>query len=153
MSQSYNLLIAETIRIWAVPLSLATTQGITIVFSSSGYLDVSVLRVCFLPITRENFRPSAGRVSPFGNPRIKRLFAPPRGLSQLITSFIASESQGIHHTLLITFFVTYNLLHNFFQHVKELHQLTAENEPFSVDNQQVVMKQPNVFVSSTTLLI
>ena len=46
ISQSYNLLTAETIRIWAVPLSLATTQGITIVLFSTGYLDVSVLRVC-----------------------------------------------------------------------------------------------------------
>ena len=33
----------------------------------------------------------------------QRLFAPPRSLSQLITSFIASESQGIPHTLLIHF--------------------------------------------------
>ena len=33
----------------------------------------------------------------------RRLFAPPRSLSQLITSFIASESQGIHRTLLCTF--------------------------------------------------
>ena len=33
----------------------------------------------------------------------RRLFAPPRSLSQLVTSFIASESQGIRHTLLITF--------------------------------------------------
>ncbi len=33
------------------------------------------------------------------------IFAPPRSLSQLVTSFIASESQGILHTLLITFFV------------------------------------------------
>ena len=101
--QSYNLHIAETIWIWAIPRSLATTQGITIVFYSTGYLDVSVLRVRF-PITR-NFRSSTGRVSPFGNLRIERIFAPPRSLSQLITSFIASESQGIHHTLLITFFV------------------------------------------------
>ena len=31
--------------VWAVPRSLATTYGITIVFSSCGYLDVSVLRV------------------------------------------------------------------------------------------------------------
>ncbi len=31
------------------------------------------------------------------------LFAPPRSLSQLITSFIASESQGIPRTLLVTF--------------------------------------------------
>ena len=29
-------------RIWAIPISLATTQGITIVFFSSTYLDVSV---------------------------------------------------------------------------------------------------------------
>ena len=33
----------------------------------------------------------------------QRLFAPPRSLSQLITSFIASESQGIPHALLVTF--------------------------------------------------
>ena len=31
------------------------------------------------------------------------LFAPPRGFSQLITSFFASESQGIHHLPLLTF--------------------------------------------------
>jgi hypothetical protein len=28
--------------VWAIPVSLATTQGITIVFFSSRYLDVSV---------------------------------------------------------------------------------------------------------------
>ena len=31
--------------VWASPLSLAATQGITVVFFSSGYLDVSVRRV------------------------------------------------------------------------------------------------------------
>ena len=36
---------AETLVVWAVPRSLATTSGITIVFSSYGYLDVSVPRV------------------------------------------------------------------------------------------------------------
>ena len=41
------------------------------------------------------------RVSPFGNPRV-RVFAANRGLSQLTTSFIASQCQGIHHTLLVT---------------------------------------------------
>ena len=35
--------------VWALPLSLATTKGITIVFFSSGYLDVSVLRVSLTP--------------------------------------------------------------------------------------------------------
>ena len=35
----------------------------------------------------------------------KRLFAPPRSLSQLITSFIASESQGIRHAPFFTFLI------------------------------------------------
>ena len=34
-----------TSSVWAVPISLATTLGITVVFFSSGYLDVSVPRV------------------------------------------------------------------------------------------------------------
>ena len=42
---SYNPALALTNTVWANPLSLATTQGITIVFSSSGYLDVSVPQV------------------------------------------------------------------------------------------------------------
>ena len=33
------------IPVWALPLSLAATQGIDVSFSSSGYLDVSVPRV------------------------------------------------------------------------------------------------------------
>ena len=45
ISQSYNPKIAKTTLVWASPRSLATTNGITIVFSSSGYLDVSVHRV------------------------------------------------------------------------------------------------------------
>ena len=32
-------------EVWALPRSLAATYGITFVFSSSGYLDVSVHRV------------------------------------------------------------------------------------------------------------
>ena len=40
-----------------------------------------------------------------------RSFAPTRGLSQLITSFIASESQGIHHTPLVIYFVAHVSLH------------------------------------------
>ena len=35
-------------------------------------------------------------VAPFGNPGVVWLFAPNPGLSQLITSFVASESLGIH---------------------------------------------------------
>ena len=40
--RSYNPDIAETISVWAVARSLATTCAITFVFFSSGYLDVSV---------------------------------------------------------------------------------------------------------------
>ena len=58
----------------------------------------------------------------------QRLFAPTRSLSQLTTSFIASESQGIHHTLLLTFLLNSMLNINTgltmyflsFQYVKEL---------------------------------
>src|SRR5262249_261295 len=35
-----------TPSVWAIPRSLATTRGISIDFFSSGYLDVSVHRVC-----------------------------------------------------------------------------------------------------------
>jgi hypothetical protein len=41
---------------------------------------------------------------PIRAPADQWLFAPPRGLSQLITPFFASESQGIHRTPLLTFF-------------------------------------------------
>ena len=44
--RSYNPRPAVTGRVWAAARSLATTCAITFVFSSSGYLDVSVPRVC-----------------------------------------------------------------------------------------------------------
>ena len=44
----------------------------------------------------------AGRVSPFGHPRIKARLPAPRGLSQAATSFIACCRQGIHHMHLFT---------------------------------------------------
>ena len=65
--ESYNPEDALTSPVWALPLSLATTRGITIVFSSSAYLDVSVRRVRLLV---KDVRPSTGRVAPFGNPGI-----------------------------------------------------------------------------------
>ena len=41
-------------------------------------------------------------VSPFRNLRITGYLPPPRSLSQAITSFFASDCQGIHHMHLIT---------------------------------------------------
>ena len=43
-----------------------------------------------------------GRVSPFGNLRIKACLLAPRSLSQATTSFIACNRQGIHHVHLFT---------------------------------------------------
>ena len=60
---SYNPNNAETSLVWALPVSLATTKGIIIIFFSSGYLDVSVPRVCFLSDSWS----STMRVAPFGN--------------------------------------------------------------------------------------
>ena len=42
---AYNPHDAVTSQVWAPPISLATTLGITVVFSSSRYLDVSVPQV------------------------------------------------------------------------------------------------------------
>lgn len=66
MLQSYNPATAETMTVWAVSVSLATTKEITFVFSSCAYLDVSVQRVCSLSSDTS----SMCRVSPFGNLRI-----------------------------------------------------------------------------------
>ena len=70
------------------------------------FLFLRVLR-CFSspgsPPKKDN-KSSTCWVAPFGNFRIRRLFAPTRNLSQLITSFIASVSLGIRHTLLSNFF-------------------------------------------------
>ena len=87
--RSYNPTVAGTIVVWAFPRSLATTCGITIVFFSCGYLDVSVPRVRLMLsmmsqslVTGFPIRTSAGH---FG-------FADHRSFSQLITSFFASGS-------------------------------------------------------------
>ena len=41
-NRPHNPRATEVVQVWAVPLSLAATDGITIVFFSWGYLDVSV---------------------------------------------------------------------------------------------------------------
>ena len=63
----YNPARASTPAVWALPRSLAATWGVTVVFLSSAYLDVSVRRVSHL---YKVVQPSAGRVAPFGHPRI-----------------------------------------------------------------------------------
>ena len=93
----------DTPRVWAPPLSLATTRGISVDVFSSGYLDVSVPPGCPRPAMGSPADtaalPAVGcpiRISPD-----RRLLAATRGLSQLAASFIGSRRQGIHHAPLV----------------------------------------------------
>ena len=60
-------------RVWAGPRSLAATNGISVDFSSSGYLDVSVPRVAspWLCIRHGVPGHDSWRVPPFGHLRIR----------------------------------------------------------------------------------
>ena len=93
----------EVSPVWPVPLSLATTYGITIVFFSWGYLDVSVppVRPMYLCIQYTVTEHYLCRVSPFGNLRVKACLTAHRSLSQFTTSFIASLCLGIRRTPLV----------------------------------------------------
>ena len=87
--------------VWPAPLSLATTQGISVDVFSSPYLDVSVQAVPLIYLfdsvydvwkllhTDFSIRKSAGQSSLTAH----------RSLSQLTTSFFGSQCQGIHPAL------------------------------------------------------
>ena len=97
---------AETEPVWALPRSLATTCGIIVIFSSYGYLDVSV------PHVRPRVRVCRGRAStgcPIRTSPDLGVFATPRSFSQLITSFFAFESLGILHMPFFAFFYLFAL--------------------------------------------
>ena len=89
---------SDSDAVWAIPRSLAATEGVSFDFLSFGYLDVSVPRVG----SAEAVTPVLQRwVSPFGHPRFIACLPAPRGLSQTTTSFIASYCLGIHRMHLI----------------------------------------------------
>jgi hypothetical protein len=96
--RSYNPAPAVTDTVWALPLSLATTHGITVVFSSSAYLDVSVRRVRLSFDIPRQF----GVGCPIRKPVDQFACADPHSLSQLGTSFLASRSLGIPRAPLST---------------------------------------------------
>ena len=85
--------------VWPLPRSLATTDGISVDFSSSPYLDVSVQAV---PLMRLWIQRMMTRLHLAGllHSEIHGLTAP-RGLSQLVTSFIGSRCQGIPLVLFV----------------------------------------------------
>ena len=83
---------------WPGPRSLATTSGVSVDVLSSGYLDVSVHRVCFAELWIHSAMAHDGPGFPIRRSTDQSLLATPRGLSQRATSFIASTRQGIHQT-------------------------------------------------------
>ena len=89
--------------VWPLPRSLATTDGISVDFSSSPYLDVSVQAVPLICLCIQHMmtRLYSCRIAPFGHPRIYRSLTAPRGFSQLVTSFIGSRCQGIPLVLFV----------------------------------------------------
>ena len=101
-ARSYNPEGASTPAVWALPRSLATTGGII-----SYFLFLRVLRCFSSP--RYPRRTYAGDSHlrwlgcPIRRSRDQGPFAPTPRFSQLITSFIASWSQGIRHAPFPTF--------------------------------------------------
>ena len=104
----------HVLMVWAGPRSLATTSGVAFCFTF-----LQVLR-CFNSLgwlqppmnSAEDRRGLPGGVSPFGDPRVACIPAN-RGLSQVATSFIASQCQGIHHTPLLAWSKKFLTLYSF----------------------------------------
>ena len=91
--------------VWAVPVSLAATQGIAFAFSSSGYLDVSVPLVCLLPSYGFRWRYQFFQLvgCPIRRSSDQSLLTAPRGISVFVPSFIGSWRQGIHRVPLVAY--------------------------------------------------
>jgi hypothetical protein len=76
---------AYTLPVWALPVSLAATQGISVDFSSSRYLDGSVPWVLLHRAMYSLYSDHDvhGRVTPFGHPGINRCLLFPRAFRSL----------------------------------------------------------------------
>ena len=84
--------------VWAPPLSLAATEGISFDFFSCWYLDGSLPSVYRLHAMYSHAGDSHSRLSgyPIRRSRDRSLLAAPPGLSQLSASFFAWQLLGIH---------------------------------------------------------
>ena len=96
------LLFDHTFDNWALSLSLATTQEISVDFFSSGYLDVSVPRVRSLTPMYSVWSIPCGIGFPIQTSPDQSLLPTPRSFSQAATSFFAFYCQGIHPVRLFT---------------------------------------------------
>ena len=89
--------------VWAIPVSLAATKGISFDFFSLvtkmfQFAKYPLPSLCIqLGVTPYN----RGWVYPFGNLRVKVCITTRRSLSQFSTSFIGTKCQGIHYTLFV----------------------------------------------------
>ena len=86
-------------RVWAPPLSLAATRGISGLISSPPGTEMVQFpgsrhpTLCIqIGLTGSPSRPGY----PIRSPPDHRMFAPPRGFSQLTATFFARQLQGIH---------------------------------------------------------
>ena len=88
------------LSVWPLPRSLATTYGISVDFSSSPYLDVSVqavpLHMLLIHIWMHELLHADCSIRKSAD---QSLLTTPRCLSQLTTSFFGSQCQGIHSAL------------------------------------------------------
>ena len=85
----------------AGPISLAATFGVSVDFLSYRYLDVSVPCVRSLYTMYSCQGDHCWPGSPIRISADQGLFTTPRSFSQCITSFFASDCQGIHQMLLL----------------------------------------------------
>ena len=82
--------------VWPLPRSLATTSGISVDFSSSSYLDVSVQTVPYVRLFYSTHvdRVLLYRVSPFGNLRIKAYLRLPEAYRSLSRPSSAPDAKA-----------------------------------------------------------
>ena len=79
--------------VWPLPLSLATTRGISVDFFSSPYLDVSVREVPYVKLCIHLTIRNAW-VSPFGNPRIEAYLQLPEAYRSLSRPSSAPDAKA-----------------------------------------------------------
>src|SRR5215216_7786874 len=81
-------------RVWAPPRSLAATKGILSVPRGT---EMFQFPRCPLRDRSQSARPCAGRVAPFGHPRIAGCQRLPGAFRRVAASFLGRQRQGIHH--------------------------------------------------------
>ena len=79
---------------WAPPRSLAATKGILSVPRGT---EMFQFPRCPLGDRSPSARPCAGRVAPFGHPRITGCQRLPGAFRRVAASFLGRQRQGIHH--------------------------------------------------------